>query len=340
MPIHGPGASQKSETETVIQMAHRHEQLKNIADFIQKAMNEIPHVDVPLDYLNLEMRRRIVGYCDTIYTIAQELRTQPDQAILAQRIYDKLKDHAAAGAFARHMVPSFVHADVLAILTDEYAHLNTLQREAIKTMTADIMSAGDGDPKRFNSEARGEVSNWSIKQMLEWTQLEHDKLCKRLKFDPETGDTIFERRGGVMSKEQSDELYKKFPVLLEKQRGPFTEGRGWYSLLTNYLQLLDNIRSLRAPNLRVTQVKEKFGRLTIYTSGATSTTAMEVREIEGSALRQSASICERCGSTDGTVIDAHRKEGGWVKALCTNCSGYVEEHPEERMIPREGETEE
>lgn len=335
MPIHQTGTRQNPDGTTIVQMAERYEQLESMADVIETIMKEIGQVDDPLNLLNVARRHQIRGYCEQMRIIALELRTQPDMGVLADRIYSVLKDHAAAGSFGSKgaYVPGFVYNSVYQILMDKYAHLTNVQREAILDMAARIHAAGDSGHAIPYSEARRTMSKESIEAMLATCGLEWDEICTQLKFDPKTGDPVYQRRGGVMTNEQNEELFAKFPILLEKVKGTFNEGRGWYSLITQTFENLEAFRKTIAPNLRVSDVKEKFGRLTIYTSGGHPDAAMGIQKVLSDVMDKSGHVCERCGDTDGVTVAPHA--GYWYKALCSNCSGYVKQNPDEKMIPIE-----
>ena len=338
MPIHQTGTRQNPDGSTVVQMAERHEQLESMADQIETLMQKIGQVDQPLDVLNPLVRNKFIGYCEQMRIIAQELRTQPDMGVLSNRIYGKLKDLSVAGAFRdKGVVPAFVYNEVYQILNDKYAFLDDVQREEILKMASEILSNGNGEHVIPYPTARGQMSKESIEAMLDTCGLEWDEICKRLKFDPKTGEPVYVRRGGVMSNEQNDALFAKFPLLLENVRGTFNEGRGWYSLIDRTFENLEAFRKTVAPNLRIADVKEKFGRLHIYVSGGHPDAAMGIQKVLSEVMDVSGGVCERCGDTDGVTIEPHT--GNWYKALCSNCSGYVKSNPGERMIPVEGMSE-
>lgn len=61
------------------------------------------------------------------------------------------------------------------------------------------------------------------------------------------------------------------------------------------------------------QVKEKFGRLTIYYSGGDDRVSVIVNAVS----ELSFSICETCGKFDNTV--GHTTKG-WIRTICKDCS--------------------
>ena len=82
----------------------------------------------------------------------------------------------------------------------------------------------------------------------------------------------------------------------------FSFGEGWDELVE---QLTHQIIA-RDPNIRIDQVKEKFGTLRYYVDRATP----EVRALIDAAETASESVCERCGEP-GTL-----RRRGWMATLC------------------------
>lgn len=66
---------------------------------------------------------------------------------------------------------------------------------------------------------------------------------------------------------------------------------------------------------RIDQIKEKFGVLRFYVSGAVGDYMMEAI-MEAESL--SARTCERCGA-EGVVCVS--RAGFWLKTLCPECAG-------------------
>ena len=67
-------------------------------------------------------------------------------------------------------------------------------------------------------------------------------------------------------------------------------------------------------DVRVAQVKEKFGGLRFYTDGASREYQQLIRYVESLCDM----LCENCGK-----IGIARR-GGWIKTLCTDCNAKVE----------------
>lgn len=83
---------------------------------------------------------------------------------------------------------------------------------------------------------------------------------------------------------------------------------GWFGIIERLCRMLEEVAP---PGFRFTQVKEKFGRLTIYSAEGTEGTR---RLIEG-AREESLGTCEICGSTRGVAT----RSGRWVKTVCDDC---------------------
>lgn len=86
---------------------------------------------------------------------------------------------------------------------------------------------------------------------------------------------------------------------------------GWFNIIDN---MLAELQELHIEGLFIEQIKEKFGTLRVYTSGA----YQEVFDIVDKYETMSENICEICGKPG--KLDAH----GWYKTLC-------EEHLHERQ---------
>ena len=112
-------------------------------------------------------------------------------------------------------------------------------------------------------------------------------------------------------------LEQKFPEMYGKREdeygyGGVCTGAGWWpiieSLSVNIQHYLSwkNKSSEVVPQVRVRQIKEKFGGLRFYYDGGDATIDGMVRMAESWAARS----CEECGSL-GTS-----RSGGWIRTLC------------------------
>ena len=79
-------------------------------------------------------------------------------------------------------------------------------------------------------------------------------------------------------------------------------GDGWASLVNKVFEKLETLIG----NVKVIQVKEKFGGLRVYTDVFNEDLDKFIIEVE----RESFTICEECGKS------GHLRDGGWYKTLC------------------------
>jgi len=112
--------------------------------------------------------------------IADELERCPDAGVFAQRIIDEISNRGY-NSLAPHMYPCIIE-----ILNDPYAHLDTVQREAIRDRTADVYAAGSGNTTMPVDVARGQIVDWSIEQMIKF--VDNPDIWLELDFDPRTGE--------------------------------------------------------------------------------------------------------------------------------------------------------
>lgn len=85
-------------------------------------------------------------------------------------------------------------------------------------------------------------------------------------------------------------------------------GAGWHSLVDEAYDLLE------PHEIPVTQVKEKFGQLRIYTGIMTKEVSDELDPKIWAIENRSMSVCECCGQPA-----EQRTKGGWVKTICVSC---------------------
>lgn len=95
-------------------------------------------------------------------------------------------------------------------------------------------------------------------------------------------------------------------------------GKGWYPLIRPILNYIEEYNSGKdgSERIELTQVKEKWGFLHVYTSRTTE----ELRKLISDAEQKSKTICEVCGNP-GIL----RKVDGWYRTLCESCSQIVGE---------------
>ena len=90
----------------------------------------------------------------------------------------------------------------------------------------------------------------------------------------------------------------------------FECGRGWLPLVFETLDKIQAIVDRDKLDLEITQVKEKYGELRIYTSSYTE----EIDEIIQEATDKSVTICEQYGK-DGQLV----RFGSWYMTRCEEC---------------------
>ncbi len=92
---------------------------------------------------------------------------------------------------------------------------------------------------------------------------------------------------------------------------------GWFRLL----QELGWDLTLLAPNVRVVQVKNKFGLLRCYADAWDEETFKPVTDRLRQAERQSETVCELCGAF-GLM-----RSGGWWQVRCDRCEVQWQTRP-------------
>lgn len=116
-----------------------------------------------------------------------------------------------------------------------------------------------------------------------------------------------------MKEELEQKLIEKYPSLFaDKDKSPRETlicfgcecGDGWYNILDKLFEKLSKF-----PDLKLTQVKEKYGTLRIYVNDYNE----EVSKYIEDANRKSGKTCEMCGKK------GKRRNGGWITTLCNGC---------------------
>ena len=98
---------------------------------------------------------------------------------------------------------------------------------------------------------------------------------------------------------------------------------GWEDLVTSVVEL-----ALRE-GCQLSQIKEKFGRLEIYTRSSTPALKKEIDRVRSKSLSQ----CEWCGENGS----AHNMKGGWRKTMCPACAEKEGAKCLETCLDSEGE---
>ena len=105
-----------------------------------------------------------------------------------------------------------------------------------------------------------------------------------------------------------EDTRERFPRLFELHADwDFSCGDGWQVIVVDLCERLD---ALDLPELKIVQIKQKFGGLRVYARGGTD---------ESSALTQAAEMaawatCEDCGAPG-----KRSSVQGWFGALCDEC---------------------
>jgi len=128
-----------------------------------------------------------------------------------------------------------------------------------------------------------------------------------------------------MTREEYEEKLKtNYPILFELLNipDPCTQypvsiilfgiecGPGWWDLIEEASMKIENINRLKGYNIKVNQIKEKFGGLRYYVSHGDDDVWDIIREAE----RKSYITCEMCGAPG--KID---EEESWSRCRCEDC---------------------
>jgi hypothetical protein len=112
--------------------------------------------------------------------------------------------------------------------------------------------------------------------------------------------------------EFSKRMEERFSKMFEGKYGGFAIGTGWWpiveSLCTNIQNYIDwkEKQGQAITQVKVEQIKEKFGGLRFYYQGGDDEISGMVRMAEAWA----DVACEECGAA------GKRRNGGWIRTLC------------------------
>lgn len=116
-----------------------------------------------------------------------------------------------------------------------------------------------------------------------------------------------------------DTMREKYPKMYDESYDLYV-GPGWHKLIEELSHLIQSRinwsikTSNPIPQVKMRQIKEKFGGLRIYYDGGDDAIGGMVDMAEAIA----EVTCEECGKP------GHSRSGGWIKTLC-------DEHEEERQ---------
>lgn len=116
----------------------------------------------------------------------------------------------------------------------------------------------------------------------------------------------------IMKKE---DFYTKYPLVFNKEPEiGFYCGAGWFELLDCLFLViqrdLEKLPEEQQKKFEIVQIKEKFGRLTIYYNGGTDYIKQTIEQAES----MSEQICETCGEYGYLRDTSH-----WLKVRCDSC---------------------
>lgn len=113
------------------------------------------------------------------------------------------------------------------------------------------------------------------------------------------------------------ELRNKYPQHFAERNAGFILPTGWNQL---FQELFAELRNLY-PDFKIVQIKEKFGRLTVYTN-----MMKETFELTSCYSKKSEKVCLDCGN-EGQL----QTLSGWVLTICRNCNA-------KRLVKKDKET--
>ena len=86
--------------------------------------------------------------------------------------------------------------------------------------------------------------------------------------------------------------------------------KGWWPLVEPVYNRIQELNGAGA-GIEITQIKEKWGQLCIYVSGAPH----EIRKMIEEAEKKSVHVCEHCGEPAERIWSTT----GWIHTLCPDC---------------------
>ncbi len=120
-----------------------------------------------------------------------------------------------------------------------------------------------------------------------------------------------------MNKENTERLYKEFPILYQKRVG-FSFSDGWFDIIYRLSQKIEEeIMKMKPEEMEETyvrQAKEKFGTLRFYMNNSTQ----KIEDLILEAEKESEVICEDCGSKEGK-LGISKINNFWKRTQCKKC---------------------
>lgn len=152
-----------------------------------------------------------------------------------------------------------------------------------------------------------------IEYFHKWEDFEeYDLEYKIVEFTPFKIEDV----PGVPTKEPKEKLEirleRAFPILCENVRSGVWIGEGWEKPVWELCEKIENLNKTlpESEQIKLLQVKEKFGELRFYTNTETGDVSNWIEEAGSECDR----ICENCGNP-GEIRD----DIGWMKTLCHRC---------------------
>ena len=152
-----------------------------------------------------------------------------------------------------------------------------------------------------------------IRDTNEYEVIEADRpFLKKLKTNNGFGEEQTEAQQITTSitKEEIEEKYKD--MFAEGWASWIDVAPGWFPIVDGALRLIKHdIEHNKMPDVKLNQVKEKFGRLEMYFEGGNDRTW----GIVSMATSMSTRTCEKCGTNQNIG-----QTMGWITTLCESCA--------------------
>lgn len=121
-----------------------------------------------------------------------------------------------------------------------------------------------------------------------------------------------------MNEANEKQLYERFPQLFRDSdktlmRWGVATGDGWFQILFKLCEDIEAVceekRIFKGGSVRFSQIKEKFGTLTVYVDKGFP----EIYALINAAAEESATTCETCGKP------GEMRRTSWFHVACDSC---------------------
>jgi len=120
------------------------------------------------------------------------------------------------------------------------------------------------------------------------------------------------RNNSLRNETLKEKITKDFPEIYSDCFDyNFSIGEGWYKIVYDLTEAINNINK----NVKVLQVKEKFGELRFYISIPNEEAVNEIYVLIRKAMGESSKTCEFCGTKKNITTEGKF----WIKTLCNKC---------------------